>query len=277
MSKVVAAACVVAALGCARDELSGTGEQQPTGGEPCVEGNPEVCDNDLDDDCDGHVDEGCDACAPTGPERCDNDLDDDCDGDVDEFCAQCRPHDDDCDGWTESGGDCDDEDPTIHPFAKDIIADGVDQNCDGLDCAGEALGVDYFIICFENRNWNESRSDCQTHGYHDLASVRSLAEQEFLEDLLYSSGGALSQAPWIGYNDLDNNHVWTWSDGWTGSFVRWSTGEPNNIGLELCVHFAWQNNTPGSGGWNNSICSYGSAWQHTSFICEGRDVLSLPQ
>jgi hypothetical protein len=57
--------------------------------------NPETC-NDLDDDCDGHVDEGMRA-TDEGAERCDgctpevcNGADDDCDGDVDEsletFC-----------------------------------------------------------------------------------------------------------------------------------------------------------------------------------------------
>lgn len=41
--------------------------------------------------------------------------------------------DDDGDGFTETGGDCDDDDAAIHPGAPDPPADGIDQDCDGFD------------------------------------------------------------------------------------------------------------------------------------------------
>ena len=46
----------------------------------------ESCNN-LDDDCDGVIDEGCNACVP---EVCGNGLDDDCDGVADDGCV-CFP------------------------------------------------------------------------------------------------------------------------------------------------------------------------------------------
>ena len=39
----------------------------------------------------------------------------------------------DGDGVTEADGDCNDADATINPNAEDTTADGVDQNCDGVD------------------------------------------------------------------------------------------------------------------------------------------------
>jgi len=41
--------------------------------------------------------------------------------------------DNDNDGYSKDDGDCDDSDPNISPTAADIVGDGVDQNCDGVD------------------------------------------------------------------------------------------------------------------------------------------------
>ncbi|MCA9537952.1 MAG: sulfatase-like hydrolase/transferase [Myxococcales bacterium] len=45
------------------------------------------------------------------------------------------PFDTDADGFARvlGGGDCDDENPAIHPGAVDVPGDGVDQDCDGAD------------------------------------------------------------------------------------------------------------------------------------------------
>jgi len=37
------------------------------------------------------------------------------------------------DGFSAADGDCDDTDPNISPTASDIVGDGIDQNCDGID------------------------------------------------------------------------------------------------------------------------------------------------
>ncbi len=74
------------------------------------------CSDEADNDGDGLFDCDDDGCA--GSPACEG-------GDPDA--------DDDHDGWTVGDGDCDDEDPDVHPYADEVVADGVDQDCDGGD------------------------------------------------------------------------------------------------------------------------------------------------
>ena len=82
---------------------------------------------------------------PSATELC-NEIDDDCDGDIDEDLGLGLYYDGDADGHgdpnrpsmdcnAEEGyvyynDDCDDSDPTIHPYQEELC-DGVDNDCDG--------------------------------------------------------------------------------------------------------------------------------------------------
>jgi hypothetical protein len=113
-------------------------------------GAEERC-NQVDDNCDGRVDEqfdldqdGHSSCNggdckdddptafPGGVEVTDG-LDNDCDGEVDEDTPE---RDDDGDGFSDIAGDCDDDPidpdaPLVNPAAVEVAADGADNDCDG--------------------------------------------------------------------------------------------------------------------------------------------------
>ena len=109
----------------------------------------------------GDCDDTLAAVYPTAAEGCDG-LDNDCDRTVDgpdAAGATDRFADLDGDGWgdvatrgcleeglVDAGGDCDDADPAIHPFATgEACASGVDTNCDGFtgtdDHDGDGVGA----------------------------------------------------------------------------------------------------------------------------------------
>lgn len=81
----------------------------------------EICD-DLDNDCNGQVDEG-----TAGEAVWFIDVDGDGFGDSEVSEAACIPQA----GWVSEGGDCDDTAADVHPNAPEPSCDGIDQNCDG--------------------------------------------------------------------------------------------------------------------------------------------------
>ena len=80
-------------------------------------GATERC-NDIDDNCDGHVDEGCTTYY--------RDADGDGYGDLGDAVTAITPPN----GYVATGGDCDDTDASIYPGASEVC-DGVDDDCDG--------------------------------------------------------------------------------------------------------------------------------------------------
>ncbi len=98
------------------------------------------------DDGDGDGFEECHDCDdtdatiyPGAEDICDDDIDSDCRGDLEETEV-----DSDGDGFSECGGDCDDESATTFPGAMEEC-NGVDDNCDGV--IDEDMDGDGWSLC----------------------------------------------------------------------------------------------------------------------------------
>ena len=196
----------------------------------CDDANPnifpgaeEICEDGIDQDCDGYdeacpphpadvdndgdgvtenqgdCDDGDASIKPGAKEICEDGIDQDCDG-SDETCPpDPRDVDDDQDGVTENQGDCDDNDASIKPGAKEICDDGKDQNCDGADevCPPDPADVDD-----DNDGFTENQGDCD-----DTDASRNPSTTEICGDGVDQncSGADLECVPDPDPNDVDND------------------------------------------------------------------------
>jgi len=217
----------------------------------------EMCDG-IDNDCDTQVDEPQAADAPPWY----LDFDGDGFGDADDSTPGCSQPT----GYVADQTDCDDSDPSVYPLAGDSYGDGIDGDCDGLDCEADTDGATYFAFCVDAVGWHDARLACQLTGYDDLASVRNNGEQLFIEGLLASAGVGGTHSPWIGYADELFEGLFGWSDLSTANYTHWGPTEPNGGVSENCAELNWP---LGTGLWNDADC-YANSDARRSAICELR-------
>lgn len=137
--------------------------------------NLDSCNVEIDADNDGSpLPDDCDdsdsSIFPGAVELCDG-KDNDCDGAI-----PLSEIDNDSDGYTACGGDCNDTDFKINPAAYELPGDTIDDNCDG------SLGE-----CDPNKTWKNHGQyvRCVAHETDELINMGILTQEE--ADALISS------------------------------------------------------------------------------------------
>ncbi|TSL34563.1 Macrophage mannose receptor 1 [Bagarius yarrelli] len=100
------------------------------------------------------------------------------------------------------------------------------------------------------KTWSEARDYCISIG-GDLASFHSEAETN---NLPYGGG---SDTAWIGFNILNDNAGFVWSDETPSNYENWAYGEPNNYNSnELCAEASFYYGHR----WNDRDCEAYNDW-----------------
>ena len=100
-------------------------------------------------------------------------------------------------------------------------------------------------------------TDCVEEANKDMQSKTALIES-------LGSGLTTYDYYWFGYTDIDSEGVWVWTDGYTGTYTRWSPGEPNNAFDADCA------STYNGDRWDDRGC--GSTTETEGFVCAYRDA-----
>jgi hypothetical protein len=217
----------------------------------------EFCDDGIDNNCDGYLDDETSIDAFSGY------LDLDSDG------YGGGSYESSCDDiYYSTSDDCDDFDDSVNPNAGEIC-DGIDNDCNGNidsnsicssptggNCDLQRRQGSAYLFCQNNKTWSVAKGECSQWGYH-LATIDDSAEDGWLDSKI--DGYNVNKEWWIGYNDVTVEGYWDW-DGPYSTYTNWGSNEPNdaNSGEDCAILNAWA-----GGAWNDTSCS-----TSTYYICE---------
>ncbi len=242
-------------------------------------GADEYC-NGINDDCDDSIDEDAVDRLSVYP---DEDGDGYGDLSVEELSCELP------DGWSITGGDCEDDDDEINPGVTESC-DGYDENCDDIidngadDCGSNTvqrnLGSHSYIFTKngKRKSWTNARDWCEDRNY-TLVTINSSDEQYWIINTIRYDSETDNEPHWTGLNDRGgpaferyrSESGWLWESGETYSYSAWSWGQPDNSGGgwedvwggEDCVEVNRWRSRAANNDWNDLPCD-----SSLRFICE---------
>ena len=96
-------------------------------------------------------------------------------------------------------------------------------------------------------------------GQSNLASIHSADENAFLKTFV-----SAYDYVWIGFNDLDNENSFQWTDRSAVDYTNWAAGQPDNLNDSDCVFLL------PDGTWDDGECEW-QAWHTTpakAYVCK---------
>ena len=117
-------------------------------------------------------------------------------------------------------------------------------------------GSCYFFLA-TRKSYQDARQSCNRLGGY-LAEIQSHDENRFVAGMLPPND---KLDLWIGYNDLEEEGRWLWTNtGTRGTFTNWNSGEPNNSHDQDCAAIE---RVHGRTTWDDQFCD-----RHQFSVCE---------
>ena len=201
------------------------------GDEDVNPGETEIC-NDLDDDCDGHVDDADSSLDTSTGSTFYEDSDGDGYGDAASTLEACEEPS----GYSDNDADCDDDEATVYEGAEELC-DGLDNDCDGTADAG-SWGADDTCAgesCDDLLDQDSSLGDDDYYLDPDGDGTAEL----YTCDMTTDGGGWTLVFEWDRYSDGDDltdfeselteltNNMGRWDDN-QSTYIRWADKGANN-------------------------------------------------
>ena len=199
----------------------------------------------------------------------------------------CSANDQDQDGFATCNGDCNDNDPNIHPAKPEFVGDGIDNNCNGLldetthELCGDSADNDgdgdvdedpclnncralwseqrAALVCSNWLEWNDARERCEAWGSR-LAEFKTPQSWRQVWAWLSESHTPDQTEYWFGLRRVGTNRFEYVSgetiDPNSPIWSNWAAGQPDNYGGEdsaqlwCSTHRRYGNDC--SGTWNDA-------------------------
>ncbi|MCB9793919.1 MAG: FG-GAP repeat protein [Alphaproteobacteria bacterium] len=202
-------------------------------------GNTEVCD-DIDNDCDGTIDEP----NSEGVDAYYEDADADGYGDPDSMTRSCDPPE----GYVENDEDCDDGDGAIYPGAEERC-DEVDSDCDGAvdedavnpttwyldsDQDGHGDAASTQASCHRPTGYSATSDDCDDANSDHYPGAPEICEDGLINDCDGDASSALAECSLVGTlsaSDADATFTGTAAGDYAGYRLA-GLGDINSDGLD---------------------------------------------